>query len=250
MKAIITGASSGLGKDFAKLLSNQGYDLVLISRNKEKLEELKKELKTNIEVYKADLSNENECYKIYEKYQNEKIDILINNAGYGIFGKFLDVNLEKELNMIDLNIKSVHILTKLFSTKFKKEDKGYILNVASSAAFMSGPLMSTYYATKGYVLKLTEAIYEELRREKSNVKISVLCPGPVNTNFNNVAGVSFSLSSLSSEYVTKYSLNKMFKGKLVIIPGIKMKIGVFLIRIVPRKLLLRIAYHIQRKKKK
>lgn len=248
MKAIITGASSGLGKDFAYLLSEKGYDLILVARDEKKLNLLKKELKTDVQIFSLDLSNEENCFKLYEDLKNENIDIIINNAGFGIFGSFLETDLKRELNMIDLNIKCLHILTKLFLGKFKRENKGYILNVASSAAFMSGPLMSSYYATKGYVLKLTEAIYEELRREKSNVKISVLCPGPVNTNFNNVAGVLFSLSSLSSEYVTKYALNKMFKGKTVIIPGLKMKIGVFLIRLVPRKLLLKIAYHIQNAK--
>jgi len=150
--------------------------------------------------------------------------------------------------MLDLNVKAVHILTKAFLYKFKKENKGYILNVASSAGFMSGPLMSTYYATKGYVLKLTEAIAYELKKEKSNVKVSVLCPGPVDTEFNEVAGVSFSVKPLSSEYVAKRTINKMFKGKTVIVPGFIIKLGIFGLRLIPRKLMLSIVYKIQKKK--
>ena len=248
MKALITGASSGLGKDFAKILSDKGYDLILVARRKSKLEDLKKELKTKVTVLDYDLSSENNCYSLFKTVEKENIDILINNAGYGIFGEFDKVDLETELNMIDLNIKAVHILTKLFLDKFKKQDKGYILNVASSAGFMSGPLMSTYYATKGYVLKLTEAISEELRRNKSNVSVSVLCPGPVNTEFNDVAGVSFSLKGLSREKVTKHTINKMLKKRTVIVPGFIMKLGIFALRLIPRKLMLKIVYRIQTKK--
>ena len=150
--------------------------------------------------------------------------------------------------MVDLNIKAVHILTKLFLQDFMMKDKGYILNVASSAAFQPGPLMATYYATKAYVLRLTEGIYEELRRKKSHVYIGCLCPGPVATEFNQVANVSFSLNGLSSNDVAQYAIEKMLQRKLIIIPGILMKLNVFFNRFVPRKLLLRIAYHIQRQK--
>lgn len=249
MKALITGASSGLGYDFAKQLSNQGYDLILVARRKSKLDKLKKELKTNVRVICMDLSNEQNCYDLFKKIENEDIEIVINNAGFGLFGEFNKTDLETELNMIDLNIRAVHILTKGFLYKFKCKNRGYILNVASSAGFLSGPLMSTYYATKGYVLKLTEAIYEELRKEKSDVKISVLCPGPVKTEFNEVAGVKFAISGLSSDKVTKYTLKRIFKGKLLIIPGITIKISLFLTRFIPRKLLLKIIYKIQKKKK-
>ena len=248
MKALITGASSGLGRDFAKILSEKGYDLILVARRKEKLEKLKRDLNTNVRIIPMDLSNEQNCYDLFSKVENEDIEIIINNAGFGLCGEFNKTDLDTELNMIDLNIKAVHILTKAFLYKFKKANKGYILNIASSAGFMSGPLMATYYATKGYVLKLSEAIYEELRREKSNVHISVLCPGPVNTEFDDVAGVKFVIKGLSSEKVTNYAINKMFKNKTVIIPGIMMKVGVFALRLIPRKLMLRIAYRIQHKK--
>ena len=150
--------------------------------------------------------------------------------------------------MIDLNIKSVHTLTKLFYKDFVNKNSGYILNVASSAAFQPGPLMATYYSTKSYVYNLTMALYEELRRIKSNVKISCLCPGPVDTNFNNVANCQFSIKALSSKYVAKYAIEKMFKNKLLIIPGFNIKLVYLFGRFVPSKLKLRIAYNVQHNK--
>ena len=180
--------------------------------------------------------------------KKKDIDILINNAGFGLFGHFNTTKLDKELDMIELNIKTVHTLTKLFLKDFIKKNKGYILNVASSAAFMPGPLMATYYATKAYVLHLTEAINEELKRDNKNVYVGALCPGPVNTNFNKVAGVSFNLDSLESYDVAKYAINKMLKNKAVIVPGIKIKIGIFALRFLPRNLVRKIAYKIQKSK--
>jgi len=250
MKALITGASSGLGADFARILSKQGYDLILVARRKEKLKQLKEELNTNVDIICTDLSSSFNCSRLYNKLKNEDIDILINNAGFGVFGSFETIKLEKELDLIDINIKAVHILTKLFLIDFKKKDKGYILNVASSAAFQPGPLMATYYASKSYVYNLTCALYEELRRDDSNVKVSVLCPGPVNTEFNSVAGVEFGMKSLESYDVAKYALDKMFKNKLVIIPGFQIKAAKFLGRFLPTKLLIKITYNIQKKKVK
>ena len=151
--------------------------------------------------------------------------------------------------MIDVNIKAVHILTKLFLNDFVARNKGYILNVASSAAFQPGPLMATYYSTKAYVLHLTEAIYEELRKNNSNVGISVLCPGPVNTEFNKVAKVRFSLKSLESNDVAEYAIKKMFKKKLIITPGFSIKCATKMYRFLPRKLMTKITYKIQKKKR-
>ena len=197
----------------------------------------------------CDISSKEECIRLYNKVKSENIELLINNAGFGKFGEFNEISLEDELNMIDVNIKGVHILTKLFLNDFIKRDSGYILNVASSAAFEPGPLMATYYSTKAYVLRLTTSIYEELRRKKSNVHVSVFCPGPVRTNFNNVANVKFEIKSISSDYAAKYAIDKMFKNKLVIIPTFYMKALVFLTRLTPTKLLARIAYNIQNKKR-
>ena len=151
--------------------------------------------------------------------------------------------------MIEVNLVSCHILTKAVLKQMLSRNSGYILNVSSSASFMPGPLMCTYYSTKSYVTRMSLAIYEEIRRLGKNVNISVLCPGPVNTNFNNVAGVNFSIKGCSSSYVAKYAIKKMFKKKLIIIPTIKMKIACFFSRFIPRKILLKITFNIQRKKK-
>lgn len=248
MTALITGASSGIGSDMARILSDKGYDLILVARNKKKMEVLAKELKTNVEIIPLDISSTYNCTQLYNQVKKKNIDILINNAGFGLFGEFSQTKLDKELDMIELNIKTVHVLTKLFLKDFMKKDNGYILNVASSAAFMPGPLMATYYSTKAYVLHLTESINEELRRKKSNVYIGTLCPGPVSTNFNKVAGVSFNLESLESYDVAKYAINKMLKRKIVIVPGVKIKIGVFALRLLPRNMVRKIAYKIQKSK--
>lgn len=248
MKALITGASSGIGKDMAYILSEKNYDLILVARGKEQLEKLKEELKCNVKIITMDLSISANCFKLYEMVKDDDIDILINNAGFGLFGEFINTDINCELNMIDLNIKTVHILTKLFLNDFVIKDKGYILNVASSAAFEPGPLMATYYATKVYVLHLTEAIYEELRKRKSKVYIGALCPGPVDTNFNKVANVEFSLKGLKSYDVAEYAIKKMFNRKLIIVPGILMKLNVTFNRFLPRKILLRCVYYFQRKK--
>ncbi|MBP3765668.1 MAG: SDR family oxidoreductase [Bacilli bacterium] len=247
MKALVTGASSGIGKDIAIALSEMGYDLILVARRKTKLEQLKKQLPGKTTTIVMDLSSTANCMKLYDKVKKEDIEVVVNNAGFGLFGEFDKTNLDKELDMIDTNIKAVHILTKLFLKDFKEKDSGYILNVASSAGFLSGPLMATYYATKGYVLKLTEAIYEELRRDGSNVYIGALCPGPVDTEFNKVAKVKFSIKPMTSEKVAEYAVDQMLKKKTIIIPGFKTKF-VRLSGLLPRKLLLRLNYNVQKKK--
>ena len=249
MKALITGASSGLGADMARILSNMGYDLILVARRKTKLEKLQKELKTNVEIEIMDISSTFNCMKLYNKYKKEDIDIVINSAGFGVYGEFTETNIDKELDMIDINIKTVHVLTKLFLNDFKKQDKGYILNVASSAGFMPGPLMASYYATKAYVMNLTSAINEELRESGSNVYVGSLCPGPVDTEFNRVAKCTFNIKPLDSYTVANYAIKKMFKRKIVIVPGLKMKLGVFALRFLPNNLKLKISYNIQNKKK-
>ena len=183
--------------------------------------------------------------------KNDNIDILINNAGFGLFGEFDTTDLSSELNMIDVNIRAVHILTKLFLKDMVKRNSGYILNVSSSASFQAGPLMATYYATKSYVTRLSVAIYEELRRKKSKVHISCLCPGPVKTNFNNVADVQFSMKGMDSDKVAKYAIDKMLKkNKLLIVPGFKVKTLVFFNRFISTKRAAKIVYKFQKRKRK
>ncbi len=246
MRALITGASSGIGRDIAINLSKKGYDLILVARDLEKLNEVKSKLHTNVEVVSMDVSNVENCKELHEKYQD--IEILVNNAGFGDCGYFTKTSLDKELKMIDTNIVAYHVLTKLYLQDMKQKNSGKILNVASIAGFMPGPLMTTYYSTKAYVVRLSEAIREELRREKSNVQISILCPGPVNTNFNKVADVQFALKGLSSEYVAKYAVDKLFKGKFYIVPGWKIKLARFGAKIAPNNLVAKICYNMQRRK--
>lgn len=249
MKALITGASSGIGLDMARYLATKKYELILVARNKEKLEEIQEKLPTKVTIIVADLSDEQRVKELYAMTKKENIDILINNAGLGVFGPLTETDLNKDLELIETNIKAVHILTKLFAKEMEnRETDSYILNVASSAAFQPGPLMSTYYATKSYVYQLTEALYYEEKKKKTNVHVSVLCPGPVETNFNDVAGVHFSVKPLKSSYVAKYAIDNMFKNKLLIIPGFKMKCAKFFSRFISDKTKLKITYNIQKKK--
>ena len=246
MKALITGASSGMGRDMAKILSQNGYDLILVARDEKKLEEVKKQLKTGTKILVMDISNEENCKKIYE--ENKDIDILINNAGFGDCGHFEETSLDKDIQMIHTNIIAYHILTKLYLKEMIKKDSGKILNVASIAGFMPGPLMTTYYSTKNYVVRFSESIREELRRKKSKVQISILCPGPVDTNFNKVADVEFALKGLSSEYVAKYTINKFFKGKFYIVPGWKIKLARIGAKLAPASFVAKISYNMQKRK--
>lgn len=247
MQALITGASSGIGKEIAIYLNELGYDLILVARDKEKLIELSGQL-NKAEVYVSDLKEKENVLKLYEDFKDRNIDLLVNNAGFGLFGYTTETALDKELDMINLNICAVHILTKLFLKDMIKRNNGCILNVASSAGFLPGPYLNTYYATKNYVTKFTMAIYEELKHQNSKVRISALCPGPVDTNFNTVAGGSFRTKSLTSKYVARYGIDKTLKGKLIIIPSIKMKLGNFFSRFLPYKLQLKIVYNIQKNK--
>ena len=247
MKALITGASSGIGRDMSRYLSMLGYDLVIVARREKLLQELKNELKTNVEIECMDISLHENCKKLVEKYPD--IDILINNAGFGKFGEFSSINIDEEINMINTNVVAVQVLTKLYLQKMIAKNKGHILNVASVAGLLpGGPLMSTYYATKSYIVSMTRSISEELRIKNLDVKISALCPGPVNTNFNNVANVKFSLKGLSSEYVSKYAIDQMLKGKKIIIPGISIKLLAFLSKISPSNIVLYMTYKRQKAK--
>lgn len=248
MKVLLTGASSGMGRDMAKYLSSFNYKLILVSKDKKNLDKIFKDDKNVIATYEYDLTKEESCIDLYKKVEKENIDILINNAGFGDAGNFTETSLNKEMDMINLNIKAYHILTKLFLKDFTKRNHGRILNVASMAGLMPGPYMATYYATKNYVVSLSLAIYEELKKDNSNVKISVFCPGPVDTNFNNVANVKFNIGSLTSDYASKIAIDGMFKNKLVIVPP-NMKLNRFLLKIVPTKLILDINSEIQERRK-
>ena len=248
MKALITGATSGIGQSIARKLSERGWELIITGRNEKILKAMQTELPTRTEIIAAELSEKSEVFKVYNFCKGKSVDMLVNNAGYGIFGKFDETNLYDELDMINVNITALHILTKLFLRDFKKRNSGIILNVASSAGFMTGPLLSSYYASKNYVVRLSLAIAEELRRDRSKVGITVFCPGPVDTNFNNRAGVSFSVKPISADFAAEYAIEKALAGKLIAIPTLSMKAGIFCTRLVPQKLLSAVAYHIQKSK--
>ncbi len=248
MKALITGASSGIGRDMARVLSDKGYELVLVARDEENLKKLQSELKTKSTVFPTDLTNVENCKKLYE--QEKDIDLLINNAGFGDCGFFNKTSLDKELAMISTNVTAYHVLMKLYLKDMIEKNSGKILNVASIAGFMPGPLMATYYATKSYVVRISEAIRQELKKLKSNVQISILCPGPVSTNFNKVANVKFHLREANSMDVAKYAIRKVEAGKFYIIPGLDVKIAKYFGHVVPDTVLAKICFKMQQRKLK
>lgn len=237
MKVLITGASSGIGRELAIMFSGLGYDLFVVARKRDALNDLRECLVTKVTLIDMDLSIKTNCYKLYEKLKAENIDIVVNNAGFGDAGDFIMTSLDKELEMIDVNIRAYHILMKLFIRDFVKRGYGRILNVASMAGFMPGPYMATYYATKSYIVNLSLAVYEELRKLNSDVKISVFCPGPVKSEFSKRAHVHFKISSITSKKAAEIAIEGMFKDKLVVFPG-NMKVNYFLIKICPVKMML------------
>lgn len=249
MLALITGASSGIGREFARMLANKGYSLIIVARRKEKLEELAKELGSEVRIITADLSRLDECVELHDKLKDEDIDIFINNAGFGVFWEFDKTPLEKELTMIKTNVVAMHVLCKLFLVDFKKRNKGRILNTASLAGLMpGGPLFASYYASKAYICSLTRGIYEELRREKSDVHVCALCPGPVSTEFEKVAKVSFAGFAADPVRIVRYAYKKLMKNKLIIVPTVIMKIPKPLCRFISDKAVLKVVYGIQNSK--
>lgn len=250
MKALITGASSGIGRDMARVLSKKGYEIVIVARDEEKLKELANELKekdnTKVEIFVTDLTIEDNCKNLNSKVKD--VDILINNAGFGDCGYFNKTDVDKDIAMIKTNVMAYHILTKLYLKDMTKKNQGKILNVASIAGFMPGPLMANYYATKGYVVRLSEAIRQELKHQHSKVKISILCPGPVNTNFNKVANVKFNLREANSMNVAKYAIRRLELGQFYIIPGIDVKIAKYVGHIIPDTVMAKICFYAQRRK--
>lgn len=248
MKALITGASEGMGRAMAHALAAQGYEILAVARSEEKLQELRRELGEQTQIYAMDLSNIENCYRLYDAVKTQDIAILINNAGFGVYGQFVESDLDAELNMIDLNVKALHILTKLFVRDFAQKNKGYILNVASLAAFMAGPMHAGYYASKAYVLRLTEAIYEELRRASSQVYIGAFCPGPVKTGFNQRAGAGFAVRGMECEPAARYAIQKMFQRKLIIMPDALLRAIRVGQRLLPDKLMLKLTYNTQMKR--
>ena len=251
MKVLITGASSGIGKDISRLLVDKYDEFILVARNQDRLNELKNELleKNNnlkIETISIDLTNRDNCINLFNTHKD--VDLLINNAGFGDYGDFDETSLDKDLSMIDTNVIAMHILTKLYVKEMVNRNSGHILNTASIAGFLPGPLMTTYYATKNYVVRLSEGIREELRRKKSKVKISILCPGPVKTNFEVEANVKFNFKGVNSKYIANYAVKHM--NRFYIIPQFKIKLVRFATKFISSKRAAKVVYGVQAKRKK
>lgn len=251
MYALITGATSGIGKEIAKILASVGYDLVLVGRRKKRLEYMKnyfhKKYGTDVVCFNYDLSFSDNCMKLFLDCKDYDIDFVVNSAGFGKVGFVTDTKLSDDIDMINTNIVSVHMLTKLFAKRMKR---GNIMNIASIAAFYPGPYMSEYGATKAYVLNLGRAMNYELKRQKKDVRITTVCPGPVSTEFNKVANADFAMGSMPAKECAKIAVKATFEGKSVIVPGLKTKILSKLSKLAPDIICLPIEYHIQTAKKK
>lgn len=241
--ALITGATTGIGYELAKLYAKDKINLILVARDDEKLREVKEELSLyDIMVYtiSLDLAEDNSCEKVLDfvNKNNLSVDILINNAGMGSFGYLSEIEMEKELKLIDVNIRALTEITKMFLPIMIDHGEGAIMNVASTAAFCAGPKMATYYASKAYVLNFTEALYEELRN--TEIKVSCLCPGPVKTSFQEKSGIRKSEAAkkalMTAKEVAKVAYKDFNKGKLIIVPGFKNKVIILLNKFIPRSL--------------
>ncbi|MBR6224083.1 MAG: SDR family oxidoreductase [Lachnospiraceae bacterium] len=246
---LITGATSGIGKEFAGVYAKRGYRLLLTGRRIDRLNKMKAKIGDNCRVIEADLSDEDQCLRLLQDINDEKIDIFINNAGFGTAGNFLETDLSKEINMIKVNDIAMHILFKGILQKMERENGGTILNVASSAGLLpAGPFMATYYATKSYVVSLTKAVACELNEKGGKTYVCCLCPGPVDTEFNENADVVFALKGISAKKCVALCLAGMKKQKTVIIPTLRMKLALGFQHFIPEKLLIKMVSGQQKKK--
>ena len=242
--ALVTGASAGLGVEFARQLSKRGHRLVLAARRKDRLEELAKEL-GNARGVAIDLSKKDAAAKLLADVaaNGEVVDILVNNAGFGLIGRFAELDAKRERQMIDLNVGTLTDLCRAVAPAMIERKSGAILNVASTAAFQPGPKMAVYFATKAFVLSLSEALHEELKPH--GVKVSCLCPGPTRTEFGEVAGFGgngmFDRVAMDAPEVVKAGLDGLENNKAVVIPGIINKAGALSGRFAPRSVVRKIA---------
>ena len=246
---LITGATSGIGYEFAKIFAKNHYNLILCARNEEKLKEIKKyivkEYNVDVFIFSKDLRFKEEIKELYYEIINSgiNVDILINNAGAGYVGEFVSGSYDRDESILNLNINALTYLTKVFAGNMIKMKKGKILNVASTGAYHPGPYTAVYYATKAYVLSFTEALAEELK--EYNITVSALCPGATKTNFSKNAGKRDNKNSMSPQFVAQKGYKGLMKNKVTIVPGIQYKLFVLL----PRKLVTPFVGRYQRKLK-
>ncbi|MDR2944453.1 MAG: SDR family oxidoreductase [Methanosarcinales archaeon] len=252
--ALITGASSGFGYEFAKIFAANGYDLVLTARNQEKLKALAAELKekngAEVFVIVKDLSQKDAALDIFTETEQAGIDVtvLVNNAGFGDYGRYADTDWEKQLKMVTVNIVALMQLTRLYLPQMRRRNNGKILNVASMAAFTPGPYMSVYYASKAFVLSFSEALTGELKG--TGVTVTAVCPGPAATGFEKVAGSGArklfgALTPASAKETALFSYGALTRGKIVAVPGAMNKISSIGHRFLPRSVLRAIILRLQ-----
>ena len=251
---LITGATSGIGLELTKIFAKTNHNLILVARNEHRLIEIQKKIQrkksVEVEIFPMDLSvcDAPERLYLWAEERGLEVSILINNAGFATYGQFVDTDATEELNLIDLNIRALTHLTKLFLPDMVKRNSGRILNVSSLAAFQPGPLMACYYASKAYVLSISEALAYELK--DTGVTVTALCPGPTDTPFKERAGVEntrvFKHGVKSAKFVAKSGYKALMKGKTVVVPGTINLITSKVARIVPRKVATSSAYKIQK----
>lgn len=250
--ALVTGASGGIGLELAHVLAREGFDLVLVARRQDELDKLAKDLsKTHgIEatVVAKDLTKPEAPSELFKEMKGTAIDVLVNNAGFGTYGKFAEIERERDLQQIQLNVAALVHLTKLFVGPMLERKRGRILNVASTAAFQPGPLMAVYYATKAFVLSFSEAIATEL--SGSGVTVTVLCPGPTESGFQASAkmqesGLFKSLPVADGKSVAEAGIAGMLKGKVIVVPGLVNKIGIQANRLTPRAIVRNVVKRMQ-----
>ncbi|HBT18978.1 MAG TPA: short-chain dehydrogenase [Clostridiaceae bacterium] len=248
--ALITGATSGIGLELALNFAKDGISLILVARGEEKLKELKSRFETDyavdVRVYAKDLTKDKAAEELYEAIMEEglQVDYLVNNAGFGSFGRLVDTDLSVEKDLVKLNVLSLLEMNKRFVKPMAERGYGYVLNVASLAAFMPGPVMANYYASKAYVLSLSEAMHEELKHQ--GVKVSALCPGPVKTGFQERAKMQKTPASkafmMEAKAVADIGYLGMWRGKAVVVPGTFEKVIPVLTRLLPRSLVRKAAF--------
>lgn len=240
---LITGGTSGIGYELAKCFAKEGHNLIIVGRSKEKIEKFKESFKIyniSIEGIELDLSVDNACEQLFDfvDKKNLVVDCLVNNAGVGSFGYFHEVDMKKDMDLIQVNIRVVTEITKWFLSRMVAHEHGGIINIASTAAFSAGPKMNVYYASKAYVLSFTEALHEEYKDK--GIRVSCICPGPVATDFQTRAGIKKSNAAkrymMTSKEVAEVGYKGYKKGKLIIIPGFKNKLLIFINKLMPRSI--------------
>ncbi len=243
--ALVTGASSGIGKQIALKLIKKGYNVIACARRADKLAELKlygREYGVSVIPYVADLSCPKNCVILHNYFAHANITLVVNSAGFGVLGDFDSHPLSKDLEMISLNVTSVVLLTRLFARSMKR---GTILNVCSAAAFSSEPLMASYAASKAYVYSYSRAVNYELKKQGKNVRVALLCPGAVRSEFDRRAGVTSPLPGITAEKCAAIAVKGLHAGKEIIVPTAKIKLGYVLSRVLPPNVTTAFQYNLQ-----